>query len=238
MKFEMAALAAGALLAVAGAAHATDTPPVPAAPAGVVSLAAGATAEVARDTMTLTLSVTRDGVDAAAVQTALKQALDAALAEAKKAARPGQVDVQTGNFALFPRYNKQNAISGWQGSAELVVEGRDMQAIAALAGRISTMTIARVAYGLSRELREKTEAELTAQAIANYRARATNAARQFGYAGYTLREVNIGSDETRPPIPAPRMRAMAAVASDEALPVEAGKSAVSVTVSGSVQLTK
>ena len=42
-----------------------------------------------------------------AVQAQLKQALDAALAEAKKAARPGQVDVQTGNFSLFPRYTQQ-----------------------------------------------------------------------------------------------------------------------------------
>ena len=235
MRRTIAALAAGALVAIAASSHASDAPP---APQGVVNLSAAATTEVARDMMTLTLSVTRDGPDAGAVQTAVKQALDAALAEAKKAARPGQVDVQTGNFALFPRYNKQNAISGWQGSAELVVEGRDMQAIAALAGRISSMTIARVGYGLSRELREKTEAELTAQAIANYRARAANAAKQFGYAGYTLREVSIGGDETRPPIPAPRMRAMAAPASEEALPVVAGKSAVSVTVSGSVQLTK
>jgi predicted secreted protein len=230
-----AALVAAAFIAVSGGSRAADTAP---SPQGVVSLTASATAEVPRDTMTVTLSATRDGSDAAAVQTALKQALDAALAEAKKAAKPGQVEVQTGNFALFPRYNKQNTISGWQGNAELVVEGRDMQAIAALTGRIPSMTIARVDYGLSRELRARTEAELTAQAIANYRSRAADAAKHFGYAGYTLREVSIDSGESRPPIPAPRMRAMAAAASDESLPVEAGKSAVSVTVSGSVQLTK
>ena len=234
MPNEIAALAAAALIASAGAAHAADALP---APQGVVGLTAGSTTEVPRDMMTVTLSATRDGPDAGAVESALKQALDAALAEAKKAARPGQLDVHTGNFALFPRYNKQNTISGWQGNAELVVDGRDMQAIAALSGRISSMTIARVDYGLSRELRAKTESELTAQAIANYRVRAADAAKNFGYTGYTLREVSISSGEDRPPIPAPRMRAMAA-ASDEALPFEAGKSAVSVTVSGSVQLTK
>lgn len=233
MQKMLAALAATTLVAC-GAAHAADAP----VPQGVVSLAATSTADVARDTMTLTLNATRDGPDAGAVQNALKQALDAALSEAKKAARPGQVEVQTGNFALFPRYNKQNTISGWQGNAELVVEGRDIQAIAALAGRISSMTIAHVNYGLSRELREKTESDLTAQAIASYRARAAEAAKNFGYAGYTLREVAISSGEARPPTPMPRMRAMTAAASDEALPVEAGKSAVSVTVSGSVQLTK
>lgn len=235
MRKSFAILVAAAFIAGSAAARAADAP---VAPQGVVNLSASATTEVPRDMMTVTLSATRDGSDAAAVQVALKQALDAGLAEAKRAARPGQVEVQTGNFALFPRYNKQNTISGWQGNAELIVEGRDMQAIAALAGRIQSMTIARVEYGLSRELRAKTEAELTAQAIANYRARAADAAKQFGYAGYTLREVSIDSGESRPPIPAPRMRAMAAAASDEALPVEAGKSTVSVSVSGSVQLTK
>lgn len=208
-------------------------------PQGVVNLQASATAEVPRDLLTVTLNVTREGADAAVVQSGLKQALDAALAEARKAARPGLVDVQTGNFSLFPRYGKQNTISAWTGSAELVIEGRDMPAIAALAGRITTMTVARVGYALSRELREKTETDLTAKAIARYRASAADIARQFGYAGYTLREVNVSSSE--PSVPMPRARAMSSIAqasTDEPLPVEAGKGAVSVTVSGSVQLTR
>jgi len=237
MKKMIATLAAAALFGFAGASHAAEAAAFAPPPQGVVSLTASATAEVPRDMISITLNATRDGPDASAVQSTLKQALDTALAEARKAAKPGQVDVQTGNFSLFPRYNKQNTISGWQGSAELVVEGRDMQAIAALTGRISSMTISRVSYGLTRELREKTESELTAQAIARYRARAAEAAKAFGYAGYALREVAINSGESRPPIPAPRMRAMA-VASEEALPVEAGKTEVSVSVSGSVQLTR
>ena len=228
---------AGALalfLAAAGA-SAADTPP----PQGVVNLQASAAAEVARDLLSVTLSVTREGPDAAAVQSALKQALDAALGEARKAAKPGLVDVQTGNFSLFPRYGKQSTITGWQGMAELVIEGRDMPAIAALTGRITTMTVGRVGYSLSRELREKTEGELAAQAIARYRAKAAETARQFGYSGFTLREVSISSTEPGFQPPLPRTRAMAtAVASDEALPVEAGKGMVNVVVNGSVQLTK
>lgn len=229
---------AGLVLCAAAHGSAVAQSPAP-APLGVVNLQASASAEVARDLLGVALSVTRDGPDAASVQAALKQALDAALSEARKVARPGQLDVQTGNFALFPRYNKQNVISGWQGNAELQIEGRDMSAIAALAGRITTMSIARVSYSLSRELREKTEAELAAQAIARYRARATDVAQQFGYSGYVLREVAVSSTDPGFPQPMPRLRAMAApAASDEALPVEAGRGVVSVVVSGSVQLTK
>ncbi len=206
-------------------------------PQGVVNLTASASIEVAKDLLTVSFTTTREGQDAAAVQSQLKQALDAALAEAKKVAKPGQLDVQTGNFALYPRYAPKGGISGWQGSAELVVEGRDMPAIGQLTGRISTLTIGRVAYGLSRSLRDKVEADASAQAIAAYRAKATDYARQFGYAGYTLREVNVSSDQPVGFVNAPMMRSKAMSASaDESLPVEAGKGTVTVTVSGSVQM--
>ena len=219
----------------AGAAGAADLPP----PSGVVALSSSASAEVAKDTMSVTLSTTREGPDANAVQTGLKQALDAALVEAKRVAKPGQVDVQTGNFSLYPRYSNKGVLSGWQGTAELIVEGRDMPAIGQLVGKISTLTIARVAYNLSREVREKSEGEVAAQAIARYRAKAAEYAKQFGYAGYTIREVNVNANEAPPggPIPMMRARAMSAQA-DEPLPVEAGKATVAVTVNGTVQLNK
>jgi predicted secreted protein len=228
-------VAAGA--GAAGPAWADETP----APSGVVSLATSASVEVTKDLLTVGLSTTKEGADAAGVQLLLKQALDAALAEARKAARPGQLDVQTGNFSLYPRYNQKGVVNGWQGTAELVLEGRDMQAIGQLTGRITTLTISRVGYNLSRELREKSEADVTGQAIASYRARAADYARAFGYSGYTLREVNINANE--PPSGGPRpmlmsAKAMGASASDEALPVEPGKGTVTVTVSGTVQLTR
>jgi predicted secreted protein len=142
-------LAIGAWL-VSSPVLAADYPP----PSGVVALSSSATTEVAKDMMSVTLATTREGADANSVQSALKQALDAALAEARRVAKPGQVDVQTGNFSLHPRYSNKGVATGWQGTAELIVEGRDMPAIAQLTGRISTLTIARVTYGLSREVRE------------------------------------------------------------------------------------
>ena len=209
-------------------------------PQGVVSLAASATVEVPNDWMTLVLSTTRDGQDAASVQSLISQALDAALAQARRSARPNELEVRTGNFALFPRYDKDGRIAGWRGSAELVLEGRDMPAIASLAARIGTMTVARVAQGLSREARDRVEGEVAAQAIARWRAKAEEIARAFGYGGYTLREVNVAASDHQPPMPLPmlRARAMAAPAADEPLPVEAGKGTVTVSVNGTIQLTK
>jgi predicted secreted protein len=228
------ACAASLALALAASGARADTPP----PQGVLMLSASASTEVPKDWMSVTLATQRQGSDANTVQSALKQALDAALTEARKAARPGQVEVQTGNFSLSPRITDKGVTNGWQGSAELVVEGRDMAAIAQLTGRITTLSIARVGYGLSREQRQKAEGEVSAQAIANYRAKAAEATRQFGYGSYVVREVNLSSNEPPQYAPVMRAKAMSAMASDEALPVEAGKATVTVTVGGSVQMLK
>jgi predicted secreted protein len=209
------------------------------APQGIVHLASSASVDVTRDLLNVAFSTTREGPDAAAVQSQLKQALDAALNEAKKVARSGQLDVQTGSFSLSPRYTSKGVTNGWQGSAELIVEGRDMQAIGQLSGRITTLTISRVGYNLSRELREKSEGELSAQAIASFRAKAADYAKQFGYGGYAIREVAVNQGDLSAPPPAPmRVKAMAASAADEMLPVEPGKGTVNVSVSGTVQLMK
>lgn len=229
-------LCTAALLGAAAAQ--AQTAAIAPVPQGVLNLSASAQTEVTKDVLSVVMSATRDGQDAATVQAGLKQALDAALAEARRAARHGQVDVQTGGFSLYPRYNSKGAISGWQGTAELVLQGRDMQAIAQLTGRLPTMTIARVGYTLSREASEKVEAELTAQAIARYRAKAAETARQFGYSGFSIREVNVQTQEpANGPAPVYAMARMEAAA-DKALPVEPGKGVVSVTVNGAVQMTK
>lgn len=206
---------------------------------GVVNLGASASADVPRDVLSLVLSTSRDAGEAVLVQQQLKQALDAALVEARKVARPGELEVRTGSFSVAPRYTDKGTPSGWHGSAELVVEGRDMAAIGQLAGRISSLTIARAGYDLSRELRAKTEGEVTAQAIALFQARAAECARQFGYTGYAIREVSVnpGDAGTPRPMAAMAMKARAG-AVDDALPVEPGRGTITVNVSGSVQLSR
>lgn len=220
--------------ALAGAPARGDTPAVP---LNVVSLSATASVELTRDVLSIAFSATREGPEAGAVQTQLVQALEQALAEARKIARPGQVDVSTGHFSLYPRYAPKGGISGWQGTAEMLVEGRDSEAIARLAGRLQGMSVARVGYSLSREARERVEAEVSAQAIARFRARAEAYARQFGFGSFSIREVQVTTNDA-PNFPVPMLRAprAAMAASEEALPVEAGKASVSASVSGSVQM--
>ena len=112
-----------------------------------------------------------------------------------------------------------------------------MAAIGQLAGRISSLTIARAGYDISRELRAKTEGDVSAQAIALFQSRAADYARQFGYASYSIREVSVNPVDAEPgrPMAAMAMKARGG-ASDDALPVEPGRGTITVNVSGSVQL--
>lgn len=225
-----AALAATFLAAGNAAA---DTPP----PQNVVQLSATGTVEVVQDMLTLVLSATREAQDAAAAQAQLKGVLDSALAAARPAVVPGQVDVRTGNFTVQPRYSAGHIV-GWVGIAELLVEGRDIARVSQLAGRIQGMTVASAGFGLSREQRTHTEADAQSIAIERFRAKAAEIARGFGFAGYSLREVAVSASEP-PGVPRPRplvMSARAAEAAEAPVPAEAGRAAVTVTVSGSVQL--
>jgi predicted secreted protein len=215
-------------------------------PQNVITLSASASLEANKDWLTVVFSTTRDGPDAAGVQAQLRTALEAAVAEAKKIAKPEQVEVQTGAFSLFPRYAPPNqkqqstgqpgAINGWQGTTELVVEGRDMQAIAQLTGRIQSLSIARVATSLSRQARQKLEGEITAQAIDRFRARADAVTKQFGFGSWAVREVAVNAESPgTPQFQAMAMRANVS-SGDQALPIEAGKATVTANVSGSVQM--
>ena len=228
-----AMLAAAALLAGAAGLPAQTLPP----PQNVLQLQATGTVEVQQDLLTMNLTTARDGADPALVQSQLKAALEAALTEARKTAQPGQLDVRTGNFSLYPRHGRDGRINGWAGSAELVLEGRDFPRITQAAGRIQTMTLGGIGFGLSREQRAKVETEAQNLAIERFKAKAGELAKGFGFGGYTLREVSVNANEPGF-MPRVRMQAMEAkvAGSDSAVPVEPGKATVVVTVSGSVQL--
>jgi predicted secreted protein len=206
------------------------------APENVLQLSASGSVEVQQDLLIMSLSATREGADPAIVQSQLKLVLDAALAEARKSAQAGQMDVRTGNFAVYPRYTQQGRIGNWQGTAELVLEGRDIARITQAAGRVPGMTLSGVSFGLSREQRAKVEGDAQALAIERFKSKSSELAQGFGFRSYTLREVSVNSNDMQAPRPRMMATEARAAAADAPVPVEAGKATVTVTVSGSVQL--
>lgn len=211
----------------------------PEPPRNAVRFAATATEEVTQDLLSITLQAFREGSQAVEVQAGLKQVMEAALAEARKSAQPDGMEVRTGGFSVQPRYNNNGRITGWQGSAQLILEGTDVARIAQTSGRLNQLNIINVGYGLSRQLRERRESELTAQAIERFKTRATQIATSFGMKGYTLGEVSVSSTEPGF-VPRPYMamaaRAKTMEAADAPMPIEPGKGVLQVTVEGQVVL--
>ena len=199
-----------------------------------------ATREVVQDVLSVTLQATHEGSQASEVQAVLRQVMDKALNDARHVAQ-GHVglEVRTGSFSVQPRYTNAGRISGWQGVAQLTLEGTDTAKISQTAGKLTQLNVVGMQYGLSRGLRERHEVELTNEAIQRFRARAGAMAEAFGFKSYTLGEVSISSAdpgfEQRPYMLTARVKAMESA--DSGLPVEPGKGRLSVTVNGQVYLT-
>ena len=235
MKNLMKSVALGAMLI--GAVPAFSQNMVQPLPSQRVSLSASATVQVPQDELTLTLSTQREGSNAQEVQTQLKAALDAALSLARRQAQSPMMSVSTGRFGLSPRHDRNGKLAGWQGSAELVLQGRDFVRISQTAGQLQTLSVASVSFGLSAQQRQDAQSQAQGQAIEQFQKNATEISKSFGFGGYTLGEIQVNANQVGPVRPY-MMAASVRSAADEAAPVplEAGLSQVSVTVSGSVQL--
>jgi predicted secreted protein len=202
----------------------------------VVTFDANATAEVAVDTLTVTLFTEEQGPDPAPLAARANARLEQALGTAKS--EPG-VEARSGSYQTTPVYDRASQITGWRVRAELVLEGRDFKTVSALAGKLQpTMKIAGMAFSLSRPAREKAEAALLAEALRKFQARAEAIAKTLGFPGYTLGQIAVRSEG---PIVQPvafRTMAVAQMADGGGPPppMEGGKNSVSVIVSGSVVL--
>lgn len=208
------------------------------APHNVVQLSASAQQEAMQDWLTVVLTHRAQAADAATVQRQLQTALDNALRHVRPRVKEGELEVSSGGFSVQPRHNREGQIVGWQGSAELLVQGRDIARIAATAGDTPGMALSQMHFSLSRQARQALEDGIRSEAIARFKATAQQVAKDFGFSGYTLREVAVseGGQEY-----AMRPRMMMAADANAAMmsapvPAEPGKTLVQVTVSGSVQL--
>ena len=187
----------------------------------------------------MTLSVQKEGAQAPAVQKQLNVALAAALAVATPMVKPGALELSTGEMNVSPRYDRDAKISGWVGSAQLVLQGRDAVQITTLAGRLQDLSVSQIHWRLSPEQKSAAEARIQAEAVERFQSKAQSLTKQFGFAAYTLREVRVNAQEAAEGNFVPRL-AMAQMDAPAASPVptQAGQSRVVVNISGSIQLLR
>jgi len=234
-------LSAALLLALCGTtaqAQSAATQGVTAQVAQIVHLSASASAQVTQDWLVMTLAVQKEGADAATVQKQIKTQLASALALAQGSAQAGLLDVSTGQLSVSPRYGRDGKTNGWTGVAELVLQGRDVDRITAVAGRVQGLTVSQVQWEVSPELKRQTEGRIQGQAVAQFQSRASALASSFGFVSYGLREVRVTNQESAGEQPQLRMASvqMDTAPSPMPIPAQAGQSRVTVNVSGSIQL--
>jgi predicted secreted protein len=166
----------------------------------------------------------------------LAQRVNSALAAALKTAKAHPtVQTRSGSTYTQPNYAKNGRIDGWRMRAEILMETRDMTALSALLGKLqATLGVSQIALSPAPETRRKAEDEATIDALATFQAKARLVAGALGKP-YRIRQMSIQSGG-RPPI-VPIMRgAMMAEAAAAPAPIEAGESAVTVTISGQIEL--
>lgn len=199
-------------------------------------LQAEANAEIAQDTVKITLATELSDTTQTAVADALSKALQDTMKQAKADAQgKTAIKISSGNYRIWPMNDRDGKITNWRGRAEILLESTDFPAASELAAALSDrMPVDNLRFSVSPQARAKKEEALLQEAVQAFRDRAQALTQAFGFAGYTIKEINLGGSGARYES-APRMMAMAA-ADKASVPLEGGTEMVSVSINGSIFL--
>lgn len=146
-----------------------------------------------------------------------------------------RVKVQTAGTHTYPVYAKGGKIESWRMRSDITLESSDTAALSELVGKLqANLGVSNVSLQPSPETRKKAESEATLEAIAAFRARAKLIADALGKP-YRIKHLSLGGQQYRPPVPMMRAAPMAAMEAAP-MPMEAGESQISVTISGQIEL--
>ena len=166
----------------------------------------------------------------------LARQVNGQIADAVKTARayPG-VKAQSGSTATFPVYAKGGKIDAWRMRSELTLESSDNAALSELLGKLqATLGVSSLVLQPSAETRKKAEEQAMIEAIAAFKVRAGVVAETLGKS-YRIKQLNISTgNHFVQPVFRSAARPLAAEAAP--MPVEAGESQVTASVSGQIEL--
>lgn len=197
-----------------------------------VDLAVEASRPAPNDLMRATVAAEANGATPAALSKQVNGMIDEALKTAKT--YPA-VKTQSSGTSTYPVYAKGGKIESWHMRSELSLESADAAALSELLGRLqASLGVSSLIALPSPETRKKAENEAMLEAIAAFKARAQAVADTLGHP-YRITQISINTSGR---IPQPVFRAMAKSMAAEAapMPMEAGESQVSASVSGQIEL--
>ncbi len=208
--------------------------PAPAAPASGTSI--DLTAEASRPAANDLARATVFAEAAGATPSELAKRVNGLITDGLKTARAySNVRIQSGATYTYPVYARSGKIESWRMRSDLALESTDPAALSELLGKLQgSLGVANLSMLPAPETRQKSENEATLDAITAFRARAKLIADAFGKP-FRIKHLTINSSGRPPPLP--MMRAATLAASDAAaMPIEAGETLVTTSVSGQIEL--
>lgn len=202
----------------------------------VVQFSVSASAEIDNDVLVVRLAAQHEGASPAVVADAVNEDIAWALQRAKGVT---EVSQQTEQYNTYPVYRQQR-ITGWRARQALKLESENAEALTELTGVLQErLAVESMAYQVSPDRRAEAEAELTDDAIEAFLERGRRIANAFGRADFRLVEIYVDTGQARTPRPMMLSRAMVAESADIAAPnIEGGTQAVTVSVRGSIELSR
>lgn len=198
------------------------------------SLQAQAVNEVMQDRVRITLAAEISDASQTAVSEALGAAMNTAMADASK--NTDDIQVTSGNYRVWPINDEDGRISNWRGRGELYLESGDFAAASRLAASLAdTLAISSLSFFVSPQKRAAEEEKLLDQAAAAFHKRAQALTHALGYSDYRLRTIELGGSGAQFEM-APRAMQAAMFKSADSIPLEGGTEMISVSIQGSVFL--
>lgn len=198
----------------------------------IVELSAEASRPAANDQVHATLFAEASGATPGELSAQVNRLIGEALKTAK--AYP-TIKAQSGTTATYPIYAKSGKIEAWRMRSELALESGDSAALSELLGKLqAALGVSSLVLQPSAETRKKVESEAMIDAITAFKGRAKTIADALGM-GYRIKQLAVSTSGR---IVQPMIRGVAkAMAIDAApMPVEAGESQISATVSGQIEV--
>ena len=193
--------------------------------------------EVANDEVRASLYKQAQATNAKTLATTLNNSMNKAMMIAK---RYPSVTVTTGQQQTYPRYDKNNKITGWTGQANVELKSTDFEAASQLIAELqSDLMMNGLNFGVSDSKKAEVEKKLMVEASKDFQNQAREMTTAWGARGYRIVSVNLNKGTN---YPVPMYRSMAKVEMmDASVPsqnFESGNSTVSVTANGTIELSK
>ncbi|MDX5363386.1 MAG: SIMPL domain-containing protein [Pseudazoarcus pumilus] len=169
---------------------------------------------------------------------ALAAKVNRAIADALETAKPyTTVMTSTAGSSTYPVHDREgNRIEAWRMRSTIELESRDMGALSALIGQLQqTLLIANLNMQPAPETRAKAANVAAVDAIRAFEERAEVLSNALGKR-YRIRHLSVQHGGSTPVYPMMRASAMS-FAKDESAPLQGGQSEITVTVSGTIELT-